>query len=170
EEELDENLGRITVEEKEDQVVRQQIEDDIRIFGSRPEPLDTVELDENEHLRNLPPKRSASEFAAAVDRPAEVRKKSESQAYNYESITAIDWHTGETPLSAWLNQSAVPASVPAEKQHEYSSITTKDELLHQEKREIEVFKYIHIAPPSEPTDDPRLSKTLEHGSDLELDA
>lgn len=170
EEELDEALGRITVLEEEEQVARQQLEDDIRIYGSRPEPPDAVELDENEHLRNLPPKRNALELKSAVDRPAEIRKKSESKTYNYENITAVDWHAGETPLSAWLNQSAVPAALPIEELRESSSVMKKDELIHQEKKEIEVFKRVHVAHPSEPTNGLELSTGLEHGSGLELDA
>ena len=125
---------------------------------------------EDERLRNLPPKRNASEFEAAVARPSKFRKKSESKSYNYDRVTAIDWHTGETPLFAWLNQSAMPAIIPNEALHEDLNMLEDGNLIYQEKKEIEVYKYVHVAPPLEPKTRHQLSASPELGLDLELGA
>ena len=76
------------------------------------EPPESIEIDEITKLANLPSKRSASEFSAAVSRPAKVRKKCDNKRYNYGSVTAIDWNYGISPLDAWLNQSALPSILP----------------------------------------------------------
>ena len=84
----------------EDDITRQQVEEDLRLYGSRPEPPDTVEVDESTQMANLPPKRSASEFEAAVDRPAKIRKKGRSHEFNYQALTVMDWNSGTSPLDA----------------------------------------------------------------------
>ena len=43
--ELDKTLECITIDEEEERVSRQQIEEDIRIYGGRPKPPDAVEPD-----------------------------------------------------------------------------------------------------------------------------
>lgn len=48
----------------EEDVARQQVEEDLRLYGSRPKPLDAIDL---------PPKRNVSDNEAAFDRPAKLR-------------------------------------------------------------------------------------------------
>ena len=43
-----------------DDIARQQIDEDLRLYGIRPEPPDAVEVDESIQLASLPPKRNAS--------------------------------------------------------------------------------------------------------------
>ena len=160
---LNDSFGRVIV--SEDDIARQQIEEDLRLYGSRPEPSETVEVDELTQLANLPPKRSASEFEAAIDRPAKMRKKGTSKEFNYETLTLMDWNSGATPLDAWLNQSAVPSTTTALIQQE-STKPEKDPLA-QEIEEVKVFRNVHMATAPKPEcKDP----TLEHIKDLDFGA
>ena len=127
----------------EDEVARQQIED-LRLYGDRPEPPDTVEVDESTQLANLPPKRNASEFKATVDRLAEIRKKGTSKEFNYQTLTIMEGNSGASPLDAWLYQSAVP-STSAVFKIQQESIKFESDLLAQEIEEIKVFRNVHMA-------------------------
>ena len=127
----------------EEEVARQQVEEDLRLYGSRPEPPDAVDAGESSQQAGNFQKKSASEFKAAVDRPAKVRKKRESKDLNYQAVTAIDWNSGACPLDAWLNQSAVPSIVPVIGTHAPSR-PEKDPIA-QELEEIHVFRSIHVA-------------------------
>ena len=138
---MDDPFRRVIV--SEDDVARQQIEEDLLLYGSRPEPPDPVEVDESTQLANLPPMRTASEFEAAVDRPAKRRKKGESKEFNHQALTVMDWNSGASPLDARLNQSAVPSTTAALSQHD--STEPQRDLLAQESEEIQVFRNVHMA-------------------------
>ena len=86
------------------------MEEDLRLYGRRPEPPETIEVDEPAQLASLPLKRSAPEFEAAVDRSAKIRENSQCKKFNNQALTAMDWNSGVSPLDAWLNQSAIPSS------------------------------------------------------------
>ena len=133
-------LSRVTV--SEDDIARQQFEEDLRLYGSRPEPPDVIEVDEATQLTGLPPKRSASDFVAAIDRQAKSRKKGESQTYDHHAITAIDWNSGASPLDSWLNQSAIPSTIVNYSQD--ISEPPADDPITQEVEEIKVFRNVHI--------------------------
>lgn len=134
----------------EEEVARQQVEEDLRLYGSRPEPPESVEVDENTRLASLPPKRDASEFEAAVNRPAKIRKKGESQTYNFQAVTAMDWNSGTSPLDAWLNTSAFPSAACAPGRRIPGD--TEENLIAQEAEEIKVFRNVHIGMAPEPLD------------------
>ena len=139
----------------EDDIVRQQIEGDLQLYGSRPEPPDTVEVDESSHLAGLPPKRNASEFKAVVDRLATTNEKDQGKEFNYEALTVMDWNSGTSPLDAWLNQSAVPSTNPI-LGHD-GSLDLESDLLALETEELNVFRNVHIArAPSPERNDPSL--------------
>ena len=151
----------------EDDVTRRQIEEDMRLYGSRPEPPDAVEVDESSQLANLPPKRNASDFAAAVELPAKLRKKSKNKEFNYETLTVMDWNSGATPLDAWLNQSAVPSTTPALDHQDI--VNPESHLLTQEIEELKVFRNVHMAiAPSLEHNDPQLEPVegLEFGAQI----
>ncbi len=127
----------------EEEVARQQVEEDLQLYGSRLEPPDAIDAGESNQQAGSFQKKSASEFEAAVDRPARVRKKRESKYFNYQAVTAIDWNSGACPLDAWLNQSAVPSIVPVIGTHAPSR-PEKDPIA-QELEEIQVFRSVHVA-------------------------
>lgn len=135
------SLSRVAV--SEDDVACQQAEEDLQLYGSRPEPPDAVEVDEAIQLTGLLSKQSASTFKAAVDRPARIRTGSESQAYIFHAVTAIDWNSGASPLDSWLNQSAVPSSGVPTTQHIPEHLA-KDPIA-EEVEEIKVFRNVHVS-------------------------
>ena len=150
-------FSRVIVSEGD--VALQQVEEDLRLYGSRPQPPDAVDIDESTHLANLPPKRNASEFEAAVDRPAKVRKKGESKAFNYEAVTAMDWNSGASSLDAWLNQSAVPSTATAPQPSDPGNLET--DLVAREAKEIKVFRNVHVAMAPSPKEDETIVHELE---------
>ncbi|KAL8784371.1 MAG: hypothetical protein Q9213_004023 [Squamulea squamosa] len=144
------SLASISIFEEDQEVQKRQAAEDLMLYGSRVEPPESVEVDEIMKLANLPPKRSASEFGAAVSRPAKVRKKSDSQKYNNDRVTAMDWHCGTSPLDAWLNQSALPSVLPMP---HLSSQSTRDRHVEEaslETEQIRSFRRIHLGVYSEP--------------------
>ena len=162
---MDDAFRRIKV--SEDDIARQQIDEDLRLYGSRPEPPDAVDVDESTQLANLPPKRKASEFAARVDRPAKARKKGKSEEFNYEALTVMDWNSGVSPLDAWLNQSAVPFTTTALKQQE--RVKQESDILAQEIEEMKVFRNVHMTTaPSPERNDPPLDhvEALDFGAEI----
>lgn len=161
-------------EEEEEKVTRRQVEEDLRIYGSRPEPVVAVDGDEDEQLMKPTLKRKASEPECGTDRAVKFRNQGSSRIYNYENVTAMDWNAGDTPLSAWLNQSAIPAATPVAmpfaNQHQDPHMSKNAELLDQEKKEIEVFKNVHLVTPSKPATASGLPPSTVHKSGLELGA
>ena len=162
-------FGRITVLEEDDAIAKKQAEEDIQLYGSRPEPPEAIELDEAAHLSNLPPKRNASEFKAAVGSPARIHKVGESRAYNYQSVTALDWHSGASPLESWLNQSALPSVAPLLRLQPQPYELRQEDPITREIEEIKVFRNVHMAVTPEPTGYESDPVTHEI-ADLELDA
>lgn len=96
----------------EEEIARQRVEEDLRLYGSRPESADAVDIDKPDQLAILLPSRSFPEFAAAVDRPAKVRIKGESQNWDHQMVPAVGWDPGASPPVVWLYQSAVPWVAP----------------------------------------------------------
>ena len=168
--ELEDTFGHVTVQDPEEQVAQKQVEEDLRIYGTRYEPSDAVDLGEDEKLSKLPPKRSASEFEAGVDRPAKTRKMSECRTFNYENVTAMDWNAGESPMMAWVNQSAVPAAILIDTSKTDPSVSKDEELLQQEKQEIEIFKNVHVTDAPVPANSAKFAAGHECRLDLDFGA
>lgn len=140
---------RLAMLPEEEEIVKKQLTEDILLYGSRSDPSDAVEFDEHTQLASLPPKRSAAEFDAAVNRPAKIRRKRESREFNFRKVTAIDWNSGATPLEAWLSQSAVPSVIhlPETQDNQYESPSGN---FTKEQEEMQVFRTVHIEATEEP--------------------
>lgn len=147
---LEDSISRITVLSEEEEVAKKQIAEDMSLYGSRPHPPDAFEINEHTQPSNLPPKRGAAEFEAAVNRPSKVRRTMESKELNYQGVTAMDWNSGATPLDAWLNQSAVPSIVPLPRTSRNQSGSPSDDLAAKELEGLKVFRTIHIEGIEEP--------------------
>lgn len=147
---MEDSFRCTTILPEDEEIAKKQIAEDMSLYGSRPDPPDAVEVDEHTQLSNLPPKRSAAEFDAAVNRPAKVRRKNESKEFNFQRVTAIDWNSGATPLDAWLNQSAVPSIVPLPQTQWNQSSSSRDDLAAKELEDLKVFRTIHIEGIEEP--------------------
>ena len=78
----------------DDEVARQQADEDMRLYGSRPEPPDVIHVHDPTGLAKPPSKRTASDFQGAIDRPVKIRKKSDDHAFSHETVTALDWNGG----------------------------------------------------------------------------
>ncbi len=161
EELLDNNPNRITNVDEASEITRRQVDDDLRLYGSRLEPTDVSQS------AFVPSKIDKSEVG--FDRPAEIYEDDSATDNNQNIITAIDWNAGESPLSAWLNQSAIPSTThaPADLEDHAANTDEKDSF-NEEIMEIEVFRNVHMATAPEPTNMPTMGN--QDASDLELDA
>ena len=143
---LEEGFNRVTFLEDDEEVENQQVQEDLRLYGSRPEPPEAIDVGETMLPASPPRKRSSAEFEAAVNRPYKARRLAQKD-FCHEAVTAIDWNSGATPLDAWLNQSAVPSPAPQQLQLQQSR---HKDLVAREIEEIKVFRNVHIADAPEP--------------------
>lgn len=141
--ELQDALDRVAV--SEEAVARQQVEEDMRLYGARPEPSDITadpDNDDNAQLARLPLKRNASNVMSTTGRPAKTRKIYEDDGPGNQTLTAMDWNSGASPLEAWLNQSAIPSVAPTQVNEDATSSIVS--LVAQEKEEIKRFRSVHL--------------------------
>ena len=132
----------------EDDVTRRQAEEDLQLYGGRPQPSDVIGIDDSDEQTKVRPKRNLSELEPTDHRPAKVRRTDEPGNSAAQRVTAMDWNSGASPLHSWLNQSAIPS--PSATNHEPSRISEKD-LISREAEEIRVFRTVHIAMATEKT-------------------
>ena len=129
------------IEVSEDYVARRQIEEDYRLYGSRPEPWD-AEVPQLARSSKLLLKREAPSQAGGIERPSKVRRSEANAPSDYAIVTAMDWNSGTSPLDAWLNQSAVPSNTTIINEQETDELN--ENLVAQESEEIKVFRQVHI--------------------------
>lgn len=139
--------------------------EDLRLYGTRPEPPEAVEVDEATQIANAPLKRNPIQFHAAVDRPSKARDNGSDQNFNWATVTALDRNSGASPMDAWLNQSAVPSAVLAAEVHSRDPVKLEDILVAEEVREIEYFRNVHITTALEPTP-PEIDVSAQNGLDV----
>lgn len=147
---MEDSFGRITAISEDEEVAKNQIAEDMSLYGSRPNPPDAVEVNEHTQLSNLPSTRGAAEFDVVVSRSAKVRRKKKSKEFTYQRVTAMDWNSGATPLDAWLNQSAVPFIVPLPQTQRNQFGSASDDFAAKELEDLKVFRTIHIEGIEEP--------------------
>ena len=153
---LEDTFSQITVSEEDEIVEKQQAKEDLQLYGSRPLPQDFEEAQEStiSRISVQTLKRTTSECEITdSDRRAKFRKDETwgtnalpdnlQGVNNNTKVTAVDWNGGDTPLDAWLNQSAVPSTTPISLNVE-DSVLQEVELASQEVEEIEVFRNVHI--------------------------
>ena len=170
--ELEGNSGRITVFEDDVEIGRRQAMEDLQLYGSRPEPLDGIDVDESSRLADmsLPHSQSATESEVAVDNPAQVCKKSDTKFHSYQAVTALDWNSGSTPLESWLNQSAIPSTSPIFGKEGKQDVVMTEDPVAQEMEEIKVFRNVHMSVAPEPDTDTMDIAAIDQVAELELDA
>ena len=154
------------------EIARKQAMEDLQLYGSRLEPLNVIDVDESSRLAGMsfPHNHSATGSEVAVDNPAQVCKKSDTNIYNYQVLTALDWNSGSTPLESWLNQSAIPSTSPIfENECKEDVVMTKDPIA-QEIEEIKVFRNVHMSVAPEPNIDTMDIAAIDQVAELELDA
>lgn len=159
--------------EEENEVARRQYEEDLRLYGSRLEPMDDIEVDVMTALPNSP---TMTEFETRFDDTKKSTRfdytekvhKIETNSENNEASTYSDLKDGANPLSEWLTQSALPSVIPMRSHPVAQSSGTEIDLVKEESREIEVFRYVHLA--SDPPNGAHATDTtnIEDVTDLEL--
>ena len=132
-----------SVNVSEDDVARRQAEEDLQLYGSRPQPPDVIDIDHSAEQTQVWPKWNLSELEPADHRPAEVRKTDDPGIHAAQRVTAMDWNSGASPLDSWLNQNAIPSFALAITQE--PSRLSEEDLVAQEAEEIKVFRSVHIA-------------------------
>ena len=141
--ELEDAFGKAKV--SDEAVTRQQVEEDMRLYGTRPQPSDVISIHDNhENMRQKEPlsKRDASHVEATTGRPAKMPRLFEDARPENKVLTAMDWHSGASPLEAWLNQSAIPAVGASQADNERT--TSVESQIAQEIEEIKNFRNIHL--------------------------
>ena len=126
---------------EDDELAKRQLAEDLDLYGSRLDPPDVLELDEHDQATSLPSKRSPEVLDNTSDRPTKARTIKELE---HATITAIDGNSGVTPLDAWLNQSAVPASVHLPVIRNEKGGSSTDDLASKELEELKVFRTVHV--------------------------
>ncbi|KAL8996509.1 MAG: hypothetical protein Q9169_003976 [Polycauliona sp. 2 TL-2023] len=160
--ELQDALDRMAV--SEEAVARRQVEEDMRLYGMRPDPPEDSAINEFGEINTpLKPssKRGASDGETSTERPIKTRKIHEGDGSNDQTLTAMDWNSGASPLEAWLNQSAIPAVAPSKESKKPSPSVVL--LMAQEIEEVKNFRSVHLtaAPhPESPRADPFNDKAL----------
>lgn len=161
---LEEGFGRITVCEEDEEILRRQIDQDLKQYGSRILPFEVKEMGDTFTDSALVKEASTSRKRSAPDSflesgehypRAQKRLASEvrpAMAFHVHPGTeetpisfGIDWSQGESPLDAWLNQSAVPASEISDSQQEVEDRVQEKEIREREMKEIEHFRHVHIS-------------------------
>ena len=152
--------------EEENEVARRQYEQDVRLYGNRSGPMDDIEVDIQTELANSPTK-DVIRGLETIDDIEEVHNI-ESNPEIDEANTYPDTNAGANPLSAWLAQSALPSVVPMRSHPLEQSPSTEVNLVKEEIKEIEVFRYVHLV--SNPKVGAHATETtkVEDVSDLEL--
>ena len=170
--ELEGNFGHISVLGDDEEITRKQAMEDLQLYGSRPEPFDVIDVDEQSRLADtsLPPSQSSTDFEVTVDRPAKVCKKSDTKTYNYQAVTAFDWNSGSTPIESWLNQSAIPSTSPTFGSERKEDVAMTEDPVSQEIEEIKVFRNVHMSVTPEPSADTMNTAATDQVAELELDA
>ena len=133
----------------EDDVTRRQAEEDLQLYGGRPQPSDAIDTDDSPEQTKIMPKRSLSEPESTNHRPSEVRKTDEPGSDAAQRVTAMDWNSGASPLDSWLNQSAIPSLSTT---HQERSRSSEEDIIARESEEIRVFRTVHIAMATDATD------------------
>ena len=134
----------------EDDVARRQAEEDLQLYGGRPQPSDAIDIDNFGEQAKMRPKRNLSEVEAADDRVVKVRKIEEPGSDAHPHVTAMDWNSGASPLDSWLNQSAIPSLMPTTNQE--PPRPSANDLIAREEEQIRAFRTVHITSVTEAAD------------------
>jgi hypothetical protein len=161
---IEDCLGCATVQDPDATVGQRQAEEDLQIFGSRPKPSDPEEVADVMPVETPKPrlKKTASEALTYQElRPKMVCQTDTTfTPQALQTVTAVDWNSGETPIDAWLNQSAVPfAGLLVFR--EQDQVPQTQHIAKREEEELAFYRRIHIAASSEPS--------IAHPGPMDLD-
>lgn len=144
--------------DEEEEVARRQNEEDLRLYGSRPEPMDALEVNTDPELLSLPSKDNTMDFMAAFDETENLRR-TENVSDNEKTSICSDERAKVSPLSAWLTKSALPSATRAWSHPLDETVGTNVDSLKEEIREVENFRSVHLA--SDPLTDAHATETTD---------
>ena len=170
--ELDDNSGRVPIFEDDVECSRRQAMEDLQLYGSRSEPVHRIDIDESSRLADmsLPGSQNAFESEVAVDSPAQVSKNLDTELHDHQTVTALDWNSGFTPLESWLNQSAIPSPSPIYGNEGKEDVVMTEDPVAQETEEIKVFRNVHMSVAPEPNTNTIDIAAVNQVAELDLDA
>ena len=148
--------------EEEDEIMQRQNEEDVRLYGSRSEPIDAFE-----DFAESPTKGITTDYEAPFDE-AEKAYKTDSNAGSNEACIYNDESAEVNPLSAWLARSALPSVVPMRGHPLDHNAGIEVDTVKEEIREIEVFRNVHLASDPEIYGHATEISSIENPLDLEL--
>ena len=116
------------------------VEEDMRLYGARPEPAADAAFDPTSLPFEPGPKRNASHLNITAERSPKSRRIDDDGISSTKVLTAMDWNGGASPIAAWLNQSAMPSITPTKDEPD----ATDKLLLAQEVEEMKMFRNVHV--------------------------
>ena len=147
---------------EEDRILLQQTEEDQRLYGGRPTPLDPEEIKEASNVNSgVLGKRIIEETEVEATRIAKSQKVESNLASIREDMPPID---------AWLNFSVQAMVAPTIERPANTSTQMVHETMASEVEEIEVFRNIHINEESQPTLDLSRYGNQREAVDLDIQA
>lgn len=152
--------------DEEEEVARRQNEEDLRLYGSRPEPTDALEVISDPELLSSPSKNSTMGSMAAFDETENLRR-TENVSDNEKTCIYSDERAKVSPLSAWLTKSALPSTTRACSHPLDETVDTNIDSVREEMREIEKFRNVHLA--SDPLTDAHTTETIKATDTLGLE-
>src|ERR1700735_3125138 len=114
--ELKDAVGNLRIKDEAESVLQRQAAEDLNGFGKRPAPKDAVgfglpqiELQDQPVEGGIEPPDAANAVLDSdhLQRLDEAQDGLASRLLMVDALPVIDWHSGPTPMDAWLNQSAI---------------------------------------------------------------
>ena len=160
---LENSFGRVTVLEEEDTIARLQAEEDQRLYGGRPMPLDTDEIEDASGLSNSMSRNRSAPPVRQEDEPPAKAMKLEDHSGSFEEILS--------PLHAWLAQTTAPMAANWTAEQPYKgNLGLVQDAMALEATEIEFFKNVHMDNTPRPITSDAHPNILEEVPDMGLEA
>jgi hypothetical protein len=171
--ELRDAMGNLQVKDEAESVLQRQAAEDLNAFGMRPAPRDAVSLELHHIERPDQPVKGGMEPSNAANamldsdnlqRLDELEDGLDNRFPMADALPIIDWHSGPTPMDAWLNQSAIRMETGIVQEINDDQLQEL-KILEQEKRDIELLRKVHLAAEPAAPDIGRLEDDAYDGLD-----
>jgi hypothetical protein len=166
-------MGNLQVKDEAESVLQRQAAEDLNAFGMRPAPRDAVSLELHHIERPDQPVKGGMEPSNAANamldsdnlqRLDELEDGLDNRFPMADALPIIDWHSGPTPMDAWLNQSAIRMETGIVQEINDDQLQEL-KILEQEKRDIELLRKVHLAAEPAAPDIGRLEDDAYDGLD-----
>jgi hypothetical protein len=151
--ELKDAMGNLQLNDEAESVLRRQAAEDLNAFGMRAAPKDAVERGLH-HLEahdqpasggiGSPDTTHAVLDSEHLQRLDEADDSPGIPLPTLHALPIIDWHSGPTPMDAWLNQSAIRMDSGTVQEIDDDQLGDMKNL-EQEKQDIELLRKVHFA-------------------------